>query len=99
MWDFLTKMVPTFMDFARGTKKNSDKIEALDERVEVLAEAVRTLELRQESAETRQQHTEERHKAEMRELLLRLEIILLRHGINPNFPENQLPEPPQNDAS
>lgn len=85
MWDFLAKILPGLVDFAKTGKKNSNDIEKIYRRLDEMSEYVEKLEARQQGAE-------ERHKAEMRELLLRLEIILLRHGIKPDFPENQLPE-------
>lgn len=46
MWDFLTNMVPSLVDFAKGTKRNSDKIEELDQHLNTLGELVRRLEAR-----------------------------------------------------
>jgi len=63
-----------------------------------LTDAVNRLESRQQQAEARQEEAERRHTMEMEMLLLRLQNILLRHGINPDSPSNILPEPPRKDA-
>ena len=85
MLDLFSKIFTTLFDSFTRSKKNSDDIKRINTRLDALAETALRLEARQERAE-------ERHKAEMRELMLRLEIILLQHGIKPNFPENQLPQ-------
>ena len=92
MWDFITKLLPNFLDFARSSKRNKEEIRELNERLEGLIDFVNDLAARQEKAEARQDKADERHDLEQQNLILRLENILLRHGVTPpplSPPESQ----------
>jgi len=81
MWDFITKLLPNFLDFARSSKRNKEEIRELNERLEGLIDFVNDLAARQKEADARQDKAEARHDLEQQNLILRLENILLRHGV------------------
>jgi len=76
MWDLIAKILPNLVDFAKGEKRNADDINLINQRIDNLSKLV-------ESVIARQDNAEARHDMEQQNLLLRLENILLRHGVTP----------------
>ena len=76
MWDLIVKLLPSLVDFAKTEKKNADDIKVINQRIDDLSKLV-------ESVIARQDKADERHDLEQQNLLLRVENILLRHGVTP----------------
>jgi len=85
MWDLIAKILPNLVDFAKTEKKNADDIKRINQRIDDLSKLV-------ESVIARQDKADERHDLEQQNLILRLENILLRHGVTP--PPLSTPESP-----
>ncbi|BCM92876.1 hypothetical protein IAD21_04760 [Abditibacteriota bacterium] len=97
MWANLGKLIANLIDVAKGTKKNSEDIKKLNQQVTDLTNLVLALGLKFE-------HSKEMSEAERKNLLLELENILLRNGLQvppkglapPSLPPSN--EPPTGDS-
>lgn len=86
MWNKFVGLVKLIINFGEGTKKNTDKIDSLEEKVQELTDGMTRMAYEIQRLRDSTKHFEENERNEREKAALRLEIDMLRF-------ERRLPAP------